>query len=109
MAGVSVRVRMAIRVQGIVEGVGFRPFVYSLATSLGLAGLVGNDTDDVLAQVEGPEPAVAEFVARLLHCATFSGRTGREVQRHPEWTEQRYENGNSHRVRSRLPRGRRGW
>jgi hydrogenase maturation protein HypF len=65
MAAVSVRVRMAIRVQGIVQGVGFRPFVYSLATSLGLAGLVGNDTDGVFAQVEGPEPAVAEFLARL--------------------------------------------
>jgi hydrogenase maturation protein HypF len=65
MAAVSVRVRMAIRVQGIVQGVGFRPFVYSLATSLGLAGLVGNDTDGVFAQVEGPEPAVTEFLARL--------------------------------------------
>ncbi len=65
MATVSTRVRMAVRVQGIVQGVGFRPFVYSLATSLGLAGLVGNDTDGVFAQVEGPEPAVAEFLARL--------------------------------------------
>jgi hydrogenase maturation protein HypF len=65
MATVSVHVRMEIRVQGIVQGVGFRPFVYSLATSLGLAGLVGNDTDGVFAQVEGPEPAVAEFLARL--------------------------------------------
>jgi hydrogenase maturation protein HypF len=65
MATVSVQVRMAIRVQGIVQGVGFRPFVYSLATSHGLAGLVGNDTDGVFAEVEGPEPAVAEFLARL--------------------------------------------
>jgi hydrogenase maturation protein HypF len=65
MATMSTRVRMAIRVQGVVQGVGFRPFVYSLATSLGLAGLVGNDTDGVFAQVEGPETAVAEFLARL--------------------------------------------
>jgi hydrogenase maturation protein HypF len=65
MATVSAHVRMAIRVQGIVQGVGFRPFVYSLATGLGLAGLVGNDTDGVFAQVEGPEPAVAEFLTRL--------------------------------------------
>jgi hydrogenase maturation protein HypF len=62
---VNTRVRTAVRVEGIVQGVGFRPFVYSLATSLGLAGLVGNDTDGVFAQVEGPEPAVAEFLARL--------------------------------------------
>jgi hydrogenase maturation protein HypF len=65
MATVSEPVRMAIRIHGIVQGVGFRPFVYSLATSLGLAGLVGNDTDGVFAQVEGPERAVEEFLARL--------------------------------------------
>src|SRR5262245_5400875 len=52
--GVSQRVRTAVRVEGIVQGVGFRPFVYSLATSLGLGGLVGNDVDGVFAEVEGP-------------------------------------------------------
>ncbi len=50
---------------GIVQGVGFRPFVYSLATGLGLDGLVGNDTDGVFAEVEGPAGAVSEFLARL--------------------------------------------
>jgi hydrogenase maturation protein HypF len=58
-------VRTAIRVAGVVQGVGFRPFVYSLATGLGLAGLVGNDTDGVFAEVEGPAPAVEEFLRRL--------------------------------------------
>ena len=40
-------VRRAVRVEGVVQGVGFRPFVYTLATGLGLTGLVGNDLDGV--------------------------------------------------------------
>jgi hydrogenase maturation protein HypF len=58
-------VRVAIRVEGVVQGVGFRPFVYSLATGLGLTGLVGNDTDGVFAEVEGPQATVNEFLKRL--------------------------------------------
>ena len=58
-------VRTEVRVEGVVQGVGFRPFVYALATGLGLTGLVGNDLDGVFAEVEGPEAAVAEFLDRL--------------------------------------------
>ena len=58
-------VRTAVRVQGVVQGVGFRPFVYALATGLGLTGLVGNDLDGVFAEVEGPAAAVSEFLRRL--------------------------------------------
>jgi hydrogenase maturation protein HypF len=58
-------VRMAIRVEGIVQGVGFRPFVYTLATGLGLAGFVGNDADGVFAEVEGPAEAVSTFLLAL--------------------------------------------
>ncbi len=58
-------IRTAVRVEGIVQGVGFRPFVYSLATGLGLGGLVGNDVDGVFAEVEGPQPAVREFLVAL--------------------------------------------
>ena len=58
-------VRAAIRVEGIVQGVGFRPFVYSLATRLGLAGWVGNDVDGVFAEVEGPAAGVKEFLGLL--------------------------------------------
>ncbi len=54
-----------MRVEGIVQGVGFRPFVYGLATSLGLGGLVGNDADGVFAEVEGDPAAVAQFLDRL--------------------------------------------
>jgi hydrogenase maturation protein HypF len=58
-------VRLAIRVEGIVQGVGFRPFVYTLATGLGLAGFVGNDADGVFAEVEGPSEAVSKFLLAL--------------------------------------------
>ena len=58
-------VRTAVRVEGIVQGVGFRPFVYALATRLGLAGLVGNDVDGVFAEVEGAPAAVTEFLLAL--------------------------------------------
>jgi hydrogenase maturation protein HypF len=56
---------MAIRVEGIVQGVGFRPFVYTLATGLGLAGFVGNDADGVFAEVEGPSETVSKFLLAL--------------------------------------------
>jgi hydrogenase maturation protein HypF len=62
---VSTRIRTAIRVEGIVQGVGFRPFVYALATSCGLGGLVGNDVNGVFAEVEGPAAAVARFLDLL--------------------------------------------
>jgi hydrogenase maturation protein HypF len=58
-------IRTAVRVEGIVQGVGFRPFVYSLAARLGLGGLVGNDVDGVFAEVEGPPWAVREFLRAL--------------------------------------------
>jgi hydrogenase maturation protein HypF len=58
-------IRAAVRVEGIVQGVGFRPFVYSLATGLGLRGLVGNDVDGVFAEVEGPSTVVREFLLAL--------------------------------------------
>ena len=59
------RVRTLVRVEGIVQGVGFRPFVYSLAIRLGLAGRVGNDVAGVFAEVEGPPAAVSEFLQSL--------------------------------------------
>jgi len=64
MAG-TVTVRHRIRVTGTVQGVGFRPFVYRHALRLGLDGWVQNDSDGVLLEVEGPEPAVRQL-ARVL-------------------------------------------
>lgn len=57
--------RLRIRCTGAVQGVGFRPFVHRLATSLGLGGAVGNDPDGVWIEVEGPEEALHRFVATL--------------------------------------------
>jgi hydrogenase maturation protein HypF len=57
--------RRGVVVRGVVQGVGFRPFVYRLALEEGLAGLIGNDTDGVTIEIEGPEERVEAFVARL--------------------------------------------
>jgi hydrogenase maturation protein HypF len=58
-------VRREVRVEGVVQGVGFRPFVHALATGLGLAGRVGNDLDGVFIEVEGPAARVDDFLAAL--------------------------------------------
>jgi hydrogenase maturation protein HypF len=59
------RVRRAVRVRGVVQGVGFRPFVYRLALQLHLDGHIGNDTDGVTIQIEGAPESVTDFLARL--------------------------------------------
>jgi hydrogenase maturation protein HypF len=59
------RERRVVRVEGVVQGVGFRPFVYALAGRLGLDGLVGNDAEGVFIEVEGPAPRLAQFLNRL--------------------------------------------
>jgi hydrogenase maturation protein HypF len=58
-------VRVAVRVAGVVQGVGFRPFVHQLAVRLGLSGFVGNDVHGVFAEVEGPRSGVDRFVGAL--------------------------------------------
>jgi hydrogenase maturation protein HypF len=52
-------------VTGVVQGVGFRPFVHGLATRLGLAGHVGNDAHGVFIEVEGPGDEVDQFCAAV--------------------------------------------
>jgi hydrogenase maturation protein HypF len=60
----SVR-RKHIDVRGIVQGVGFRPFVYNLAHSLGLTGYVFNSSSGVTIEIEGSEAEIAKFIEKL--------------------------------------------
>ena len=60
------RRRLRIRLRGIVQGVGFRPFVYKLAGELGLAGYVRNSSAGLVAEVEGEPEAVLRFGERVV-------------------------------------------
>ncbi len=57
--------RLHLRVQGMVQGVGFRPFVYTLATELGLGGWIKNNNNGVDIEIEGHQAELATFLERL--------------------------------------------
>jgi hydrogenase maturation protein HypF len=57
--------RQRLTVTGVVQGVGFRPFVHRMATELGLEGFVGNDSGAVFIEVQGQRTRVEEFGRRL--------------------------------------------
>jgi hydrogenase maturation protein HypF len=57
--------RLRLRFRGTVQGVGFRPTVHRVATSLGLTGWVINDPLGATAEIEGPTELVEGFVGRL--------------------------------------------
>src|SRR3990170_4470995 len=59
------RVGLQVKVKGIVQGVGFRPFVYQLANRLELKGWVRNTTAGVDIQVDGSHDALQNFVESL--------------------------------------------
>ena len=62
-------VRRRLVITGIVQGVGFRPFVWRRATRLGLAGFVENTPAGVVVEVQGSAAAVAAFEADLAAAA----------------------------------------
>ncbi len=61
----ALRVRRRLRVTGLVQGVGFRPFVYSTAAELCLTGSVANDSRGVVIDVEGDVAALEALVRRV--------------------------------------------
>ncbi len=58
-------VRRHINVSGIVQGVGFRPYIYRLATERNLTGTITNTPSGVTIEVQGPCETVEDFVACL--------------------------------------------
>ena len=59
------RIRLQLRCRGTVQGVGFRPAIYRIATTLGLGGWVINDPQGATIEIEGPADAVNGFLDRL--------------------------------------------
>ncbi|MBA2375255.1 MAG: acylphosphatase, partial [Rubrobacter sp.] len=59
------RERREVSVRGIVQGVGFRPFVFALAKKRGLAGSVRNDAEGVHIEVEGATGDLERFLRAL--------------------------------------------
>ena len=60
-----IRSRYRIEIEGIVQGVGFRPFVYRIAEEMGLTGWVTNTSHGVLIEVEGEGEALEAFAGHL--------------------------------------------
>ena len=73
-SGRADRVRRRYDVFGLVQGVGFRPFVYVTASGLGLSGSVSNTPSGVVVEVEGDPDAVDAFGRRLRRGGTAAGR-----------------------------------
>lgn len=57
--------RVRVSLQGVVQGVGLRPYIFDLATRHGLSGYVVNNSDGVLLEVQGNEGAVDSFLTTL--------------------------------------------
>ncbi len=63
--GISTITRLCIKVSGIVQGVGFRPFIYNIAKKYNLSGFVYNTTHGVQIEIEGDEELIELFIIEL--------------------------------------------
>jgi hydrogenase maturation protein HypF len=86
------QVRREIRVSGIVQGVGFRPYVFRLATELDLSGTIGNTSAGVAIEIQGPPEPVETFLLRLPREApTLARITGVAVRELPCNTDHEFQ------------------
>ncbi|MCD6309621.1 MAG: carbamoyltransferase HypF [Candidatus Eremiobacteraeota bacterium] len=76
--------RARFLIQGIVQGVGFRPFVYGLARRLGLTGYVLNNSNGVEIVLEGPKDRILDFEKQLLSSPPPRARI---IQSEKKWEE----------------------
>ena len=74
--------RAQVKIEGTVQGVGFRPFVFRLARELDLTGWIVNGTDGVTIEVEG----AAEAVGRLLERIRAVCPPGAKIERMSVWS-----------------------
>ncbi|MEU1594788.1 carbamoyltransferase HypF [Streptomyces sp. NPDC005708] len=74
---VPTSLRRRVTVRGVVQGVGFRPYVYTLATGLGLYGHVTNTPQGVVVEIEGAPEAIAGFFDRIAREAPPLARVDR--------------------------------
>jgi len=65
VAAKSATQRLRITLRGAVQGVGFRPFIYRLATKMSLTGWVLNSSSGLVVEVEGPSDQLSRFEQRL--------------------------------------------
>ncbi len=83
------QVRKEIQVSGIVQGVGFRPYVYRLAKDRNLGGNISNTPAGVTIEIQGPPDVVEDFVSRLPEqapaLAHITGVMVREMPTEPTW------------------------
>lgn len=70
-------IRTQVKIEGTVQGVGFRPFVFRVARELGLTGWIVNGVDGVTIEVEG----TAETVGRLLELLRTACPSGAKIER----------------------------
>ncbi|HJT16044.1 MAG TPA: carbamoyltransferase HypF, partial [Thermoanaerobaculia bacterium] len=61
----TVPLRKRIAIRGVVQGVGFRPFVFHLAQQLHVGGFVHNSSSGVIVEAEAPDETISTLIARL--------------------------------------------